>query len=61
MPYMPSAASLTATHKGKIKIIRSVVLKELKENNPGVVILKFESEALAYDKEQTRKIEQTGN
>ena len=62
MPYMPSAASLAAAHKGKIKNIRSTALKDLKEENcPGVVILKFESEAKAYDMEQTRKVGQTGN
>ena len=60
MPYMPSAASLAAAHKGKIKNIWSAALKDL-ENCPGVVILEFESEAKAYDMEQTRKVGQTGN
>ena len=36
---------MAAAHKGKIKNIRSTALKEMKEeNNPGIVILKFESE-----------------
>ena len=61
MPYIPSAASLAAAHKGKIKNIRSTVLRDMKEEkNPGIVILKFESEALTYDDEQ-KKIGSTGN
>jgi len=45
--YMPAAASLAATHKGKIKNIRAAVLKETKEaRNPGVVILSFEGESI---------------
>lgn len=58
---LPSAASLAAAHKGKIKNIHSATLNELKEeSNPGVVILKLETEALAYDKEQIRKFGRTG-
>ncbi len=56
MPYMPAAASLAAAHKGKVKNIRSAVLRETKEDrNPGVVIINFESETLAYDKKQVMK------
>ena len=59
MPYLPSAASLAAAHKGKIKNIHSNEMKE--ENNPGIVILKFEvHEILAYDKEQIKRFGQTG-
>ena len=58
---MPLAASLAAAHEDKIKNIRSAALKDLKENCPGVVIHKFESEAKAYDMEQTRKVGQAGN
>lgn len=54
MSYMPAAASLAATHKGKIKNIRAAVLKETKEaRNPGVVILSFEGESIEYDKKCT--------
>lgn len=62
MPYMPSAASLAAAHKGKIKNIHSAVLRDMKEEkNSGIVILKFESETLAYDDEQKKKFGLTGN
>lgn len=61
MPYMPSAGSLAAAHKGKIKNIRSAVLRDMKEENSGIVILKFESETLAYDDEQKKRFGLTGN
>jgi len=51
MPYIPAAASLAATHKGKIKNIRAAMLKETKEERiPGVVILSFENDSVEYDK-----------
>ena len=53
---MPAVASLAAAHKGRIKNIRSAVLRETKEeHNPGVVIISFEKEAVAYDREQVLK------
>ncbi len=62
MPYMPSVAFLAAAHKGRIKNIRATSLRETKEErNPGVVILTFESEALAYDKQQTQQLGHSGN
>ena len=61
MPYMTSAASLAAAHKGRIKNIRASALRETKEERtPGVSILIFEKEALAYDKQQTQLFGDTG-
>lgn len=51
MSYLPAAASLAATHKGRIKNIRSAALRESKEErNPGFVILTFEEECLSLDR-----------
>ena len=56
MPYMPAAASLAAAHKGKIKNICRTTLRETKdEHNPWVVIISFEKEAMAYDRQQVLK------
>ena len=58
MPYMPS---LAAAHKGKIKNIRSTTLRETKEeHNPQVVIINFEKEAKAYDRQQVLKTGSAG-
>lgn len=57
LQYMPAAASLAATHKGKIKNIRAAALKETKEErNPGVVILSFENETIEYDKQSKEQL-----
>ena len=61
MPYMPAVASLAAAHKEKIKNIRATALRETKEErNPGVIILGFEDQALAYDKQQMKELGQSG-
>lgn len=61
LPYMPAVASLAATHKGKIKNIRAAMLKVTKEErNPGVVILSFEDETIAYDKHSKEQLGSLG-
>ena len=53
--------SLAAAHKGKIKNIRSTTLRETKEqHNPQVVIINFEKEAMAYDRQQVLKTGSAG-
>lgn len=53
MEYMPGAASLAATHRGKIKNIRLSTLRDAGQNvDPRACILDFEKESLAYDKKQ---------
>ena len=53
MEYMPGAASLAATHRGKIKNIRLSTLRDASQNiDPRACILDFEKEAVAYDKKQ---------
>lgn len=53
MEYMPGAASLAATHRGKIKNIRLSTLQDASQNiDPRACILDFEKEAVAYDKKQ---------
>ena len=50
---MPGAASLAATHRGKIKNIRLPTLQDASQNiDPRACILDFEKEAVAYDKKQ---------
>ena len=61
MPYMPAAASLATARKGKIKNICSTTLRETKEeHNPQVVIINFEKEAMAYDRQQVLKTGSAG-
>ena len=61
MPYLPAAASLAATHKGRVKNIRASALHDTKDSrNPGVVILTFENEAFAYCKRQAEELGNPG-
>lgn len=61
MSYLPAAASLAATHKGRIKNIRSAALRETKEErNPGFVILTFEDDAISYDKSNLQQLGYSG-
>ena len=61
LPYLPGAASLAATHKGRIGNIRTTALRDTKdERNPGVVILTFEDECLKYDKQNEVQLGYTG-
>jgi 1,4-dihydroxy-2-naphthoyl-CoA synthase len=61
IPYLPAAASLAAAHKGKVKNIRASALRDTKDSrNPGVVILTFEENALAYCKGQTEELGNPG-
>ena len=47
MPYIPGAASLAATHKGKVQNIRASALRQTKDGRmPEMVILTFEEETL---------------
>ena len=58
LTYLQQLVWQQLAHKGKIKNIHSNEMKE--ENNPGIVILKFEVlEILAYDKEQIKRFGQT--
>ena len=51
---MPTAASLAAAYKGKIKNIRASVLKETKEERSlGAIIYSFENGTVEYDKQST--------
>ena len=53
MDYMPGAASLAATHRGKIKNICLSTLRDASQNiDQRSCILDFEKEAIAYDKKQ---------
>ena len=53
MDYMPGAASLAATHRGKIKNIRLSTLRDASQNlDQRSCILDFEKEAIAHDKKQ---------
>ena len=58
---MPAAASLSASHKGRIQNIRAATLRETKEErNPGVVILTFEDESVHHDKSQREHLGYSG-
>ena len=55
------AASLAATHKGKVKNIQAAVLSETKEvRNPGVVIHYFENKTTEYDKQSKEQMDGPG-
>lgn len=55
MQYMPGAASLAATHRGKVKNIRLSTLRDTSQNvDQRVCILDFEKEATAYDRDQRK-------
>ena len=50
MSYMPGAASLAATHRGKVKNIRLSTLRDNQmTQDPKSCILNFEKETEAYD------------
>lgn len=59
MPYIPGAASLAATHKGKVQNIRASALRQTKDDRMlEMLILTFEEETLKYDQQNK---EQFGN
>lgn len=61
MSYVPGAASLAATHRGKIKNIRLSTLRDAKQNvDHRACILDFEKEAIAFDKQQGKQATNDG-
>ena len=53
MPYIPGAASLASTHRGKVNNIRLTTLRDANQNvDHRTCILDFEKEAIAFDKKQ---------
>ncbi len=58
MDYIPGAASLAATHRGKVKNLRLSTLRDCHQNaDPRSSILDFEREAIALDKAMKEKVE----
>ena len=56
MSYIPGAASLAATHRGKVKNIRLTTLRDANQNvDHRTCILDFEKEAIAFDKKQRQQ------
>ena len=56
MSYIPGAASLAATHRGKVKNIRLSTLRDASQNvDHRACILDFEKEAIAFDNTQKRQ------
>ena len=55
MEYMPGAASLTATHKGKVKNLRLAALRETSQSlPPQVSILNLEKATKQFDHDQEK-------
>lgn len=58
MSYMPGAASLAATHKGRIKNIRLSTLRDSQQtSDPRSYILNFEKDTISLDKSMKDKAE----
>ena len=58
MQYMPGSASLSATHRSKVKNIRLSTLRDSHSNaDPRSAILDFERDALAYNRSMKHKVE----
>ena len=56
MSYIPGAASLAATHRGKVKNIRLTTLRDANQNmDHHTCILDFEKETIAFDKKQRQQ------
>lgn len=58
MEYIPGAASLAATHRGRIKNLRLSTLRDSQQNaDPRSSILDFEKETVAHDRAMKGKVE----
>ena len=61
LDYMPGAASLAATHKGRLKNVRLSALRDGGHADPRACILKLESDAKRYDNSMKENIGVNGN